>query len=129
MELLATTPIREPAPGLPGGWFARLALAAPGAIQLLAAEGERWELEEVSGGLLDPAAGGLALVLEQAGQLIGFGDPAPLVALWRHLATSRPLDLRSLEVQAVPAEFPDAAPPEVDWVIARQEHRFWIREP
>jgi protein-L-isoaspartate(D-aspartate) O-methyltransferase len=128
-ELLATTPIREPAPGLPEGWFARLALAAPGAIQLLAAEGERWELEEVSGGLLDPAAGGLALVLEQAGQLIGFGDPAPLVALWRHLATSRPLDLRSLEVQAVPAEFPDAAPPEVDWVIARQEHRFWIREP
>jgi hypothetical protein len=102
---------------------------SPSAIQLLAAEGERWELEEVSGGLLDPAAGGLALVLEQAGQLIGFGDPAPLVALWRHLATSRPLDLRSLEVQAVPAEFPDAAPPEVDWVIARQEHRFWIREP
>jgi hypothetical protein len=68
-------------------------------------------------------------VLEQAPQLIGFGDPAPLAALRRHLATSRPLDLRSLEIQAVPAELPDEAPPEVDWVIARQEHRFWIREP
>jgi len=127
-ELLTTTPTREPAPGLPEGWFARLALAAPGAIQLLPAEGQRWELEEVSGGLLDPAADGLALVLEQAGQLIGFGDPAPLVALRRHLATSRPLDLRSLEIQAVPAGLCDEAPPEVDWVIARQEHRFWIRE-
>jgi protein-L-isoaspartate(D-aspartate) O-methyltransferase len=128
-ELLTTTPTREPAPGLPEGWFARLALTAPGAIQLLPAEDERWELEEVSGGLLDPAADGLALVLEQARQLIGFGDPAPLAALRRHLATSRPLDLRSLEIQVVPAELPDAAPPEVDWVIARQEHRFWIREP
>jgi protein-L-isoaspartate(D-aspartate) O-methyltransferase len=128
-ELLATIPTREPAPGLPEGWFARLALAAPGAMQLLPAEGERWELEEVSGGLLDPAAGGLALVLEQARQLIGFGDPAPLAALRRHLATSRPLDLRLLEIQAVPAALPDEAPPEVDWVIARQAHRFWIREP
>ena len=129
-ELLATTPTREPVPGLPEGWFARLALAAPGgAVQLLPAEGERWELEEVSGGLLDPATGGLALVLEQARQLIGFGDPAPLAALRRHLVTSRPLDLRSLQMQAVPAELPDEAPPEVDWVIARQAHRFWVREP
>jgi protein-L-isoaspartate(D-aspartate) O-methyltransferase len=128
-ELLAATPTREPVPGLPEGWFARLALSAPAAIQLLPAEGERWELEEVSGGLLDPAADGLGLVLEQARQLIGFGDPAPLAALRRHLATSRPLDLGSLEIQAVPAELPDEAPPEVDWVIARQAHRFWIREP
>jgi protein-L-isoaspartate(D-aspartate) O-methyltransferase len=128
-RLLATTPIQEPAPGLAEGWFARLALATPDAIQLLPFGGGQLELEEVSSGLLDPAAGGLALVLEQAHQLIGFGDPAPLAALRTHLATSRPLDLRLLKIQVVPADLPDEAPPEVDWVVARQAHRFWIREP
>jgi hypothetical protein len=64
------------------------------------------ELEETNRGLLDPAAAGLALVLEQARQLIGFSDPASLTALRTHLAASRPLDLRSLEIQAVPSGSP-----------------------
>lgn len=126
-ELLTATPTREPAAALPEGWFARLVLQEPGAIQLLPfADG--LELEEMNSGLLDPAAGGLALVLEQARQLIGYGDPAPLAALRTHLAASRPLDLRSLEIQAVPADLPHEAPPEVDWVVARPAYRFWIRE-
>jgi hypothetical protein len=128
-RLLATTPIRKPVPALPEGWFARLALATLGAIQLLPFEGGPLELEEVNSGLLDPAAGGLALLLEQTRQLIGFGDPAPLAALWTHLADSRPMDLRTLEIQAVPADLPDEAPSEVDFLVARQAHQFWIREP
>jgi protein-L-isoaspartate(D-aspartate) O-methyltransferase len=128
-RLLATTPIREPASEVPEGWFARLALATPGAIQLLPFDGGELELEEVTSGLLDPAAGGLAVLLEQARQLIGFGDPAPLAALRMHLTNSRSLDLRTLEIRAVPAALPDEAPPEVGWVVARQAHLFWIREP
>jgi len=128
-RLLATTPTREPAPEVPEEWFARLALAMPGALQLLPFGGGPLELEEVNSGLLDPAAGGLALVLEQTRQLIGFGNPAPLAALRIHLTDSRPLDLRTLEIQTVPADLPDEPPPEVDWVLARQAHRFWIREP
>jgi protein-L-isoaspartate(D-aspartate) O-methyltransferase len=127
-ELLTTTATREPAAVLPKGWFARLVLQEPGAIQLLPFADGQLELEEVNSGLLDPVAGGLALVLEQARQLVGFGDPAPLAALRAHLAASRPLDLRSLEIQAVPADLPDEAPPEVDWVVARPAYRFWIRE-
>lgn len=126
-ELLTATPTREPTAMLPEGWFARLVLQEPGAIQLLPfADG--LELEEVNSGLLDSVAGGLALVLEQARQLVGYGDPAPLAALRAYLAASRPLDLRSLEIQAVPADHPDEAPPEVDWVVARPAYRFWIRE-
>jgi protein-L-isoaspartate(D-aspartate) O-methyltransferase len=127
-ELLTATPTREPAAALPEGWFARLVLQEPGAIQLLPFADGQPELEEVNSGLLDPAAGGLALVLEQARQLVGFGDPAPLAALRTHLAASRPLDLRSLEIYAIPADLPDEASPEVDWVVARPAYRFWIRE-
>jgi protein-L-isoaspartate(D-aspartate) O-methyltransferase len=130
-ELLTATPTREPTPvpELPDGWFARLALAEPGAVQLLPFERQGGELAEMGSGLLDPAAAGLAVVLERAGQLVGFGDPAPLQRLRAHLAHSQPLDLRTLEIEAVPAELPDPAPAGVGWVVARPAHRFWIREP
>jgi protein-L-isoaspartate(D-aspartate) O-methyltransferase len=130
-EVLTATPTREPTPvrELPDGWFARLALAEPGTIQLLPYERQGGKLEEMGSGLLDPAAPGLAVALERAGQLVGFGDPAPLQALRAHLAHSRPLDLRTLEIEAVPAELPDPVPAGVGWVVARPAHRFWIREP
>jgi protein-L-isoaspartate(D-aspartate) O-methyltransferase len=130
-ELLAATPTREstPVPKLPDGWFARLALAEPGAIQLLPFERQGGELAEMGSGLLDPAAPGLAVALERAGQLVGFGDPAPLQRLRTQLAHSQPLDLRTLEIEAVPAQLPDPAPAGVGWVVARPAHRFWIREP
>jgi protein-L-isoaspartate(D-aspartate) O-methyltransferase len=126
-RLLDTTPTREPAPRLPDGWFARLALAAPGAIQLHPANAQT--LQEVTCGLLDLAAPGLALVLEQACELVGFGDRAPLDRLRAHLATSPPLDLRTVRVEAVPVTATRPTPPPAGWVLARSAHQFRIQEP
>jgi protein-L-isoaspartate(D-aspartate) O-methyltransferase len=132
--LLATAPVREAAPPLPAGvgWFARLALDEPGAIQLLApGDGD----EEERRGLFDPApagkGAGLGLMGERDGQLATFGNPAPLVRLRAHLTDRAPLDFHALDIEAVPADAAGAetTPSDVRWVLSRPAHRFLIRYP
>lgn len=128
-ELLATTPVREPAPSLPKGmgWFARLALDEPGGIQLFDPE-----QDEVLLGLFDPTAAspGLALVLERDQQLAAFGNHAPMARLRAHMTRSTPLDFHALDIEAIPADVAEAemAPDDTRWVLTRPAHRFWIRE-
>jgi protein-L-isoaspartate(D-aspartate) O-methyltransferase len=128
-ELLATTPVREPAPPLSKGmgWFARLALDEPGAIQLFDPE-----QDEVLLGLFDPttASPGLALVVERDEQLAAFGNHAAVARLQAYLARSSSLDFHALDIEAIPADVAEAemAPDDVRWVLTRPAHRFRIRE-
>jgi Protein-L-isoaspartate(D-aspartate) O-methyltransferase (PCMT) len=126
-ELLAGKPTLEPAPPLPKGmgWFARLALDEPGAIQLFDPEQDRLRL-----GLFDPSAAnpGLALVLDGGERLAGFGNGASMARLRDHLTHSTPLDFRALRIEAVPAGIAALrrAPDDTTWVLIRPTHEFWI---
>jgi protein-L-isoaspartate(D-aspartate) O-methyltransferase len=129
-ELLATQPAMEPAPPLPRGmgWFARMALDEPDAIQLFDPEQETVRL-----GLFDPtstASPGLALVMEGRKQLLGFGGNAPIARLRDHLTHSTPLDFHALSIDAVPASIAPAqtVPDDTGWVLIRPTHHFWIGE-
>jgi protein-L-isoaspartate(D-aspartate) O-methyltransferase len=128
-ELLATQPAQEPAPPLPKGmgWFARMALDEPDAIQLFDPEQDRVRL-----GLFDPttASPGLALVMEGRKQLGGFGDDAPMARLRDRLAHSTLLDFHALSINAVPARIAAAQtlPDDTAWVLIRPAHHFWIGE-
>jgi protein-L-isoaspartate(D-aspartate) O-methyltransferase len=127
--LLATTPVRETAPPIPTGmgWFARLALDEPGAIQLLAPGDED---EEELRGLFDPTPTnpGLALVLPREGQLAGFGKPASLSRLRAHLIGGESIVFHELTIEAIPTA---AAMAETDldhrWVLTRPAYRFLIQ--
>jgi protein-L-isoaspartate(D-aspartate) O-methyltransferase len=127
-ELLSTTPAHQVAPPVPKGmgWFARLALDQPGAIQLL-----DQERDEVLLGLFDPTPDqpGLALVLTREGQLAAFGDHTPLARLHNHLTSSTPLDFQALAIEAIPTHTAKAAttPDDVRCVLTRPAHRFLIR--
>jgi protein-L-isoaspartate(D-aspartate) O-methyltransferase len=127
-ELLATTPVRKPAPPPPKGmgWFARLALDQPGAIQLFDPE-----QDEVLLGLFDPttASPGLALIVERDEQLAAFGNHAPMARLQAYLARSFSLDFHALDIEAIPADVAEAemVPEDVRWVLTRPAHRFRIR--
>jgi protein-L-isoaspartate(D-aspartate) O-methyltransferase len=126
-ELLAGKPALEPAPPLPKGmgWFARLALDQPGAIQLFDPEQDELRL-----GLFDPSAAnpGLALVLEGRRQLAGFGNSASIARLRDHLTHSTPLDFHALRIEAVPADIAAhrRAPDDTTWTLICPTHHFWI---
>jgi protein-L-isoaspartate(D-aspartate) O-methyltransferase len=128
--LLATTPVREAAPPIPKGmgWFARLALDEPEAIQLLApGDGDEEELR----GLFDstPTSIGLALVLPSERQLAGFGDQASLSRLRAHLTRRKSINFHELTIEAIPADTPTAATaPSHGWVITRPAYRFLVFE-
>jgi protein-L-isoaspartate(D-aspartate) O-methyltransferase len=128
--LLATTPVREAAPPIPKGmgWFARLALDEPDAIQLLT-PGDRDE-EELRG-LFDPtpANPGLALVLEKERQLAGFGDQASLSRLRAHLNRRQSIVFHELTIEAIPADAPTVETASGQgWIITRPTYRFLIFE-
>jgi protein-L-isoaspartate(D-aspartate) O-methyltransferase len=128
-DLLATTPVREAAPPIPRGmgWFARLALDEPDAIQLLTPGDEDEELR----GLFDPTPTnpGLALVLERERQLAGFGDQASLSRLRAHLIRGESIVFHELTIEAIPSDAPTAeTAPGQGWVIARPAYRFLIFE-
>jgi protein-L-isoaspartate(D-aspartate) O-methyltransferase len=129
-SLLATTPVREAAPPLPEGmgWFARLALDEPDAIQLLVpGDGDEEELR----GLFDPTPTnpGLALVLEKEGRLAGFGDQALLSRLRAHLHRRESIVFHELTIEAIPSDAPTAEPAlGHEWVLTRPAYRFFISE-
>jgi protein-L-isoaspartate(D-aspartate) O-methyltransferase len=129
-SLLATTPVREAAPPLPEGmgWFARLALDEPVAIQLLVpGDGDEEELR----GLFDPTPTnpGLALVLEKEGRLAGFGDQALLSRLRAHLHRRESIVFHELTIEAIPSDAPTAEPAlGHEWVLTRPAYRFFISE-
>ena len=128
--LLATTPVCEAAPPIPKGmgWFARLALDEPDAIQLLASgDGDEEELR----GLFNPTPTnpGLALVLPSEGQLVGFGDQASLSRLRAHLSRRQSINFHELIIEAIPADAPTAeTAPSHGWVITRPAYQFLISE-
>jgi hypothetical protein len=107
------------------GWFARLALDEPDAIQLFDPEQDKLRL-----GLFDPSAAnpGLALVLEGGRQLAGFGNSASMARLRDHLTHSTPLDFHALRIEAIPADIaaPRRAPDDTTWALIRPTHHFWI---
>jgi protein-L-isoaspartate(D-aspartate) O-methyltransferase len=129
-ELLATTPVREAAPPIPKGmgWFARLALDDSGAIQLLApGDGDEEELR----GLFDPTPTdpGLALVVQNEGQLAGFGNQASLSRLRAHLIGGESIVFHELTIEAIPSAAPAAeTAPSQGWVITRPAYRFLVFE-
>jgi protein-L-isoaspartate(D-aspartate) O-methyltransferase len=129
-SLLAATPVREAAPPLPEGmgWFARLALDEPDAIQLLVpGDGDEEELR----GLFDPTPTnpGLALVLEKEGRLAGFGDQALLSRLRAHLHRRESIVFHELTIEAIPSDAPTAEPAlGHEWVLTRPAYRFFISE-
>jgi protein-L-isoaspartate(D-aspartate) O-methyltransferase len=129
-RLLATTPVREAAPPIPKGmgWFARLALDEPDAIQLLApGDGDEEELR----GLFDPTPTnpGLALVLQDEGQLAGFGDQASLSRLRAHLHRRESIVFPELTIEAIPTDTSTTeTAPDYRWVLTRPAYRFLISE-
>jgi protein-L-isoaspartate(D-aspartate) O-methyltransferase len=127
--LLATTPVREAALPIPKGmgWFARLALDEPDALQLLTPGDENEELR----GLFDPTPTnpGLALVLEKERQLAGFGDQASLSRLRAHLNRGESINFHELTIEAIPSDAPTVETASGQgWVIARPTYRFLIFE-
>jgi protein-L-isoaspartate(D-aspartate) O-methyltransferase len=128
--LLAATPVREAAPPIPKGmgWFARLALDEPGAIQLLVpGDGNEEELR----GLFDPSPTdpGVALVLQQDGQLAAYGNQAALSRLRAHLIRGESIVFQELTIEAIPTDAATAEPaPGHGWVLTRPAYRFLISE-
>jgi hypothetical protein len=109
------------------GWFARLALDEPDAIQLLTPCDEGEELR----GLFDPtpANPGLALVLEKERQLAGFGDQASLSRLRAHLNRGESINFHELTIEAIPADAPTVETASGQgWIITRPTYRFLIFE-
>jgi protein-L-isoaspartate(D-aspartate) O-methyltransferase len=128
-RLLATTPVREAALPIPKGmgWFARLALDEPDALQLLTPGDENEELR----GLFDPTPTnpGLALVLEKEQQLAGFGDQASLSRLRAHLNRGESINFHELTIEAIPSDAPTVETASGrGWVIAPPTYRFLIFE-
>jgi protein-L-isoaspartate(D-aspartate) O-methyltransferase len=128
--LLTTTPEREAAPPIPKGmgWFARLALDEPDAIQLLVpGDGDQEELR----GLFDPTPTnpGLALVLQQQGQLAAYGNRAALSRLRAHLVRGESIVFHELTIEAIPTDAAAAEPaPDHEWVLTRPAYRFFVTE-
>jgi protein-L-isoaspartate(D-aspartate) O-methyltransferase len=128
--LLATTPVREAAPPIPKGmgWFARLALNEPSAIQLLVPGDED---EEELRGLFDatPTNPGLALVLQQEGQLAAYGNQAALSRLRVHLVRGESIVFHELTIEAIPTDAATAeTAPGHGWVLTRPAYRFLMTE-
>jgi protein-L-isoaspartate(D-aspartate) O-methyltransferase len=129
-RLLATTPVREAAPPIPKGmgWFARLALDEPGAIQLLAPGDE--DQEELRG-LFDPTPtnAGLALVLPSEGQLAAYGNQAAMARLQAHLIRGESIVFHELIIEAIPTDAPTPGTASGHgWVITRPAYRFLVSE-
>jgi protein-L-isoaspartate(D-aspartate) O-methyltransferase len=128
--LLATTPVREAAPPIPKGmgWFARLALNEPGAIQLLApGDGNEEELRGLFGP--SPTDPGLALVLQQQGQLATYGNQATLSRLRTHLLHGESIVFQELTIEAIPTGTSTAEPAAGHgWVLTRPAYRFLVTE-
>jgi protein-L-isoaspartate(D-aspartate) O-methyltransferase len=98
--LLGLPATREPVGGeLPEGWFARLAFEEPDSVMLVGA-GDHGRLLQ---GLYDREGKSLAVV--GGGDVFVHGGPAALRRLRARLPDlrGRPLDLRALQVEAVPA--------------------------
>ena len=124
-RLLSTEPRREPAPDLPPGWFIRLALQEPEAIALHR-EGE-WL--HAMRGIFQASQESLALV-ESLGRsvrgMLAFGGESAMQRLKETLSHLKPLDLRSLEVEAVPSACSEEGGDRL--VLQRRSFRFLLGE-
>lgn len=124
-RLLSTEPRREPAPDLSPGWFTRLALEEPEAIALHREAG--WHHAML--GIFQAAQESLALV-ESLGRsvrgMLAFGGESAMQRLKELISCLKPLDLRSLEVEAVPSSCSDEGGDRL--VLQRKSFRFLLGE-
>jgi protein-L-isoaspartate(D-aspartate) O-methyltransferase len=115
-DLCETFPRRDPAPDLRPGWFLPIALEEPGAITL-----SRWQAcEQWAAGIFDCAERSLAIVA--GGEILTFGGYSARLRLGERLAQTRPINLRALQVDAIPAT--RAAGGRHAWVLPREHFLF-----
>jgi len=124
-RLLSTEPRREPTPDLPPGWFTRLALQEPEVIALHREGGWHHTMR----GIFHAAQESLALV-ESLGRsvrgMLAFGAQSAMQRLKETISHLKPLDLRSLEVEAVPSSCSDEGGDRL--VLQRRSFRFLLGE-
>ena len=125
-NLLGTTPRSEPAPALSPGWYIRLALDEPGAVTF----SHRDDWRRGMAGIFDAAHHSLAVVegyIEKGPErVLAFGGDSALVRLREKLAKPQSIDLRTLQVEAVPSS--RTADGQKAWVFERPSYQFVIRE-
>jgi protein-L-isoaspartate(D-aspartate) O-methyltransferase len=118
--LLRVEPRVEPAPPVPPGWCMRLSLEEPRAVFLN--RQDNWR--DGGCGVLDIAGRSLAAL--RGWQLQTFGGDAARSILLGRLIGGRPLDTRTLTIEAVPSTVPPLSG--VGRVIPRPHFQFSIRE-
>lgn len=117
-DLCETSPRQDPAPDLRPGWFLPIALEEPGAITF-----SRWQAcEQWAAGIFDCAERSLAVVA--GGQILTFGGDSARIRLGERLAQTRPINLRALQVDAVPVTRTAGGRP--TWVLPRAHFRFAV---
>jgi protein-L-isoaspartate(D-aspartate) O-methyltransferase len=118
-HLLATEGHRQGVAPRPTGWFARLAVAEPGAVHLVAYDdpGRRaW-------GVFDPGSPGLAVVDDDGLVVWGRGPAQGRVRRW---LDADPIDLAQVSIEADPIDLARGPTPEHALVLPRRDHRFVV---
>lgn len=118
--LLSKDPRVELAPAAPAGWRTRLVLAEPRAIALERADNWR----DNAYGILEVAERSLAFI--RGSDLYTFGSDAARGALLSRLAGARPLNVRTLSINAIPSTATQRAEGAI--VLRRPSFDFLIRE-
>ncbi|MGQ0568155.1 MAG: methyltransferase domain-containing protein [Armatimonadota bacterium] len=126
-RLLQMTPRTEATPALPRGGFVRIALEDRNAVWLQHCED--WHRQMTGIFLADRSS--LAVVewktrAGKAGPTLVFGADDALVHLRKYLAGVEPLDIRRLQVEAVPTT--GMSLPADGWILRRDAYTFTVRQ-